>query len=439
MDPDPFSLFLVLFELQGSLLIQFTSLVFLLIASGLISGAEVAFFSLTKEQLESEEEQTSRQMKLTQKLLNEPKRLLATILIANNFINIAIVLLFSLISEVLFGKIGNPLIVLLIEIGLITFLILFFGEILPKVYANRNALKFSKTMASPIYFIDHYVLFFLTLPMSRVTRFMESRLAQKNNEFSIDKLSQAFELTAEEETTKEEQRILKGIVNFGNTDTKQVMCPRIDLFALSQEMNMETITKQILEKGFSRVPVYEESIDKVIGILYTKDLLPYLDQPNFKWHKLIKPPFYVPENKKLDDLLKEFQHKKIHLAVVVDEYGGTSGIITLEDVIEEIVGDISDEFDDEELIYSKLDNSTYVFDAKINLKDFFKVIEIEEDEVFEKAKGESESLAGFILELAQVLPKMGQVISFNSYQFIIESVDRKRIKRVKVILPKKYD
>ena len=439
MDPDPFSLFLVLFELKGSLLIQFTSLVFLLIASGLISGAEVAFFSLTKEQLESEEEQTSRQMKLTQKLLNEPKRLLATILIANNFINIAIVLLFSLISEVLFGKIGNPLIVLLIEIGLITFLILFFGEILPKVYANRNALKFSKTMASPIYFIDHYVLFFLTLPMSRVTRFMESRLAQKNNEFSIDKLSQAFELTAEEETTKEEQRILKGIVNFGNTDTKQVMCPRIDLFALSQDMNMETITKQILEKGFSRVPVYEESIDKVIGILYTKDLLPYLDQPNFKWQKLIKPPFYVPENKKLDDLLKEFQHKKIHLAVVVDEYGGTSGIITLEDVIEEIVGDISDEFDDEELIYSKLDNSTYVFDAKINLKDFFKVIEIEEDEVFEKAKGESESLAGFILELAQVLPKMGQVISFNSYQFIIESVDRKRIKRVKVILPKKYD
>ena len=439
MDPDPFSLFLVLFELQGPLLIQFTSLVFLLIASGLVSGAEVAFFSLTKEQLESEEEQTSRQMELTQKLLNEPKRLLATILIANNFINIAIVLLFALISEVLFGKIGNPLIILLIEIGLITFLILFFGEILPKVYANRNALKFSKTMASPIYFIDHYVLFFLTLPMSRVTRFMESRLAQKNNEFSIDKLSQAFELTAEEETTKEEQRILKGIVNFGNTDTKQVMCPRIDLFALSQEMNMETITKQILEKGFSRVPVYEESIDKVIGILYTKDLLPYLDQPNFKWQKLIKRPFYVPENKKLDDLLKEFQHKKIHLAVVVDEYGGTSGIITLEDVIEEIVGDISDEFDDEELIYSKLDNSTYVFDAKINLKDFFKVIEIEEDEVFEKAKGESESLAGFILELAQVLPKMGQVISFNSYQFIIESVDRKRIKRVKVILPKKYD
>ena len=437
MDPDSTSLFFGLFEIQGSFVIQLCSLLLLLISSGLISGAEVAFFSLTKEHLESEKEKISRQMEITKKLLKQPKRLLATILIANNFINIAIVLLFALIGEILFSSIENQLLILLIEIGLITFLILFFGEILPKVYANRNALKFSKTMAFPVYFIDRYLLFFLTLPMSKVTRFMESRLLQKNNEFSIDKISQALELTAEEETTKEEQRILKGIVNFGNTDTKQVMCPRIDLFALSQEMNLETIINQILQRGFSRVPVYQETIDNVIGILYTKDLLPYLDRPNFKWQKLLKPPFYVPENKKLDDLLKEFQNKKIHLAVVVDEYGGTSGVITLEDVIEEIVGDISDEFDDEELIYSKLDNRTYVFDAKINLKDFYKVIEIDEDEAFEKAKGESESLAGFILELSQAFPKIGQVVLHNSYQFIIESVDRKRIKRVKVILPQK--
>ena len=437
MDPDSTSLFFGLFEIQGSFVIQLCSLLLLLIASGLISGAEVAFFSLTKEHLESEKEKISRQMEITKKLLKQPKRLLATILITNNFINIAIVLLFALIGEILFSSIENQLLILLIEIGLITFLILFFGEILPKVYANRNALKFSKTMAFPVYFIDRYLLFFLTLPMSKITRFMESRLLQKNNEFSIDKISQALELTAEEETTKEEQRILKGIVNFGNTDTKQVMCPRIDLFALSQEMNLETIINQILQRGFSRVPVYQETIDNVIGILYTKDLLPYLDRPNFKWQKLLKPPFYVPENKKLDDLLKEFQNKKIHLAVVVDEYGGTSGVITLEDVIEEIVGDISDEFDDEELIYSKLDNRTYVFDAKINLKDFYKVIEIDEDEAFEKAKGESESLAGFILELSQAFPKIGQVVLHNSYQFIIESVDRKRIKRVKVILPQK--
>lgn len=418
-------------------MVQFFLLILLLITSGLVSGAEVAFFSLTKEQLVSEEEKKSRQMDIIRKMLQNPKRLLATILITNNFINIAIVLLFASLGECLFSQIENPLVVLLIEVGVITFLILFFGEILPKVYANRNAMTFSKAVALPIYSIDRYFLFFLTIPMSKITRFMESRLAQKNNEFSIDKLSQALELTSEEETTEEEHKILQGIVNFGNTDTKQVMCPRIDVFALSENMDMETIVPMILEKGFSRVPVYGENMDSVTGILYTKDLLPHLEQSNFIWKKLLKPPFYVPENKKLDDLLKEFQQKKIHLAVVVDEYGGTSGVITLEDVIEEIVGDISDEFDDDELIYSKLDDFTFVFDAKINLKDFYKVIELEEEEIFEKAKGESESIAGFVLEIAQAFPKVGQLIQFGGYQFIIESVDRKRIKRIKVILPGK--
>ncbi|MGB2434637.1 MAG: gliding motility-associated protein GldE [Flavobacteriaceae bacterium] len=416
-------------------MIQFILLVLLLITSGLVSGAEVAFFSLTKEQLDSEAEKKSRQMDIIQKMLQNPKRLLATILITNNFINIAIVLLFASLGEDLFSQIENPLIVLLIEIGVITFLILFFGEILPKVYANRNGMTFSQAVAFPIYTIDRYFLFFLTIPMSRITRFMESRLAQKNNEFSIDKLSQALELTSEEETTKEEHKILQGIVNFGNTDTKQVMCPRIDVFALSEDMDMETIVPLILENGFSRVPVYTENMDSVVGILYTKDLLPHLEQSNFKWKKLLKPVFYVPENKKLDDLLKEFQQKKIHLAVVVDEYGGTSGVITLEDVIEEIVGDISDEFDDDELIYSKLDDFNFVFDAKINLKDFYKVIDLEEEEIFEKSKGESESIAGFVLEIAQAFPKVGQVIQFEGYQFVIESVDRKRIKRIKIILP----
>lgn len=435
MDPDPLSFFITFLDDQGPLLIQFILLVLLLITSGLVSGAEVAFFSLTKDQLDSEEEKKSRQMDIIQKMLQNPKRLLATILITNNFINIAIVLLFASLGENLFSQIENPLIVLLIEIGVITFLILFFGEILPKVYANRNAVTFSKAVAFPIYTIDRYFLFFLTIPMSKITRFMESRLAQKNNEFSIDKLSQALELTSEEETTKEEHKILQGIVNFGNTETKQVMCPRIDVFALSEDMDMEIIVPLILEKGFSRVPVYAENMDSVVGILYTKDLLPHLEQSNFKWQKLLKPAFYVPENKKLDDLLKEFQQKKIHLAVVVDEYGGTSGVITLEDVIEEIVGDISDEFDDDELIYSKLDDFTFVFDAKINLKDFYKVIHLEEEEIFEKAKGESESIAGFVLEIAQAFPKVGQIIQFEGYQFVIESVDRKRIKRIKVILP----
>jgi len=422
-------------DVEGFLSIQVILLVLLLITSGLISGSEVAFFSLTKEQLDSKSEKKSRQMHIIQKMLQNPKRLLATILITNNFINIAIVLLFASFRQVLFNQIENPLIVLLIEIGVITFLILFFGEILPKVYANRNAMIFSQAIAFPVYIIDRYFLFFLTIPLSRITRFMESRLGQKNSEFSIDKLSQALELTSEEETTKEEHKILQGIVNFGNIETKQVMCPRIDIFALSVDMDMETIVPLILENGFSRVPVYADNLDSVVGILYTKDLLPHIDQSNFKWEKLLKPVFYVPENKKLDDLLKEFQQKKIHLAVVVDEYGGTSGVITLEDAIEEIVGDISDEFDDDELIYSKLDDFTFIFDAKINLKDFYKVIDLEEEGIFERSKGESESIAGFVLEIAQALPKVGQVIKFEGYQFVIESVDRKRIKRIKIILP----
>ena len=435
MHPDPLSLSIFFLDIQGFLSIKVILLVLLLITSGLISGSEVAFFSLTKEQLDSKSDKKSRQMHIIQKMLQNPKRLLATILITNNFINIAIVLLFASFGEDIFNQIENPLIVLLIEIGVITFLILFFGEILPKVYANRNAMIFSQAIAFPVYIIDRYFLFFLTIPLSRITRFMESRLGQKNSEFSIDKLSQALDLTSEEETTKEEQKILQGIVNFGNIETKQVMCPRIDVFALSVDMDMETIVPLILENGFSRVPVYTDNLDSVVGILYTKDLLPHIDQSSFKWEKLLKPVFYVPENKKLDDLLKEFQQKKIHLAVVVDEYGGTSGVITLEDVIEEIVGDISDEFDDDELIYSKLDDFTFIFDAKINLKDFYKVIDLEEEGIFERSKGESESIAGFVLEIAQALPKVGQVIKFEGYQFVIESVDRKRIKRIKIILP----
>ena len=435
MHPDPLSLSIFFIDIQGFLSLKVILLILLLITSGLISGSEVAFFSLTKEQLNSKSDKKSRQMHIIQKMLQNPKRLLATILITNNFINIAIVLLFASFGEELFNQIENTFFVLLIEIGVITFLILFFGEILPKVYANRNAMIFSQAIAFPVYIIDRYFLFFLTIPLSRITRFMESRLGQKNSEFSIDKLSQALELTSEEETTKEEHKILQGIVNFGNIETKQVMCPRIDVFALSVDMDMETIVPLILENGFSRVPVYTDNLDSVVGILYTKDLLPHIDQSNYKWEKLLKPVFYVPENKKLDDLLKEFQQKKIHLAVVVDEYGGTSGVITLEDVIEEIVGDISDEFDDDELIYSKLDDFTFIFDAKINLKDFYKVIDLEEEGIFERSKGESESIAGFVLEIAQVLPKVGQVIKFEGYQFVIESVDRKRIKRIKIILP----
>tara|TARA_B100001250_G_scaffold210925_1_gene181002 strand:+ start:1941 stop:2885 length:945 start_codon:yes stop_codon:yes gene_type:complete len=314
-------------------------------------------------------------------------------------------------------------------------LIFFFGDILPEIYAIRNVLKFSLFMAKPIFFMDRYLLFFLTIPMSRLTGFMESKLAHRGNEFSVDKLSQAFELTSDDETTLDEQKILKGIVSFGNIETRQIMCPRIDVFAINNKISMNKIIPLILEKGFSRVPVYEESLDQIKGILYIKDLLPHINKKDFDWLKIIKPPFYITENKKLDDLLMEFKQKKIHLAVVVDEYGGTSGIITLEDVIEEIVGDISDEFDDDNLNYSKLDERTFIFDAKIGMNDFYKVIELNDPKEFEETKADSESLAGFLLEVAEEFPETGQQILFKKYKFIIESANNKGIKTVKITLP----
>ena len=410
-------------------------LIILLIFSGIISGSEVAFFSLTRNQLVSENKKDQSRLDKIIKLLDKPKRLLATILIANNFINIAIVLLFASLEGLYLSDIENPIIVLIIQVGLITFLIFFFGDILPEIYAIRNVLKFSLFMARPIFFMDRYLLFFITIPMSRLTGFMESKLDHRHNQFSVDKLSQAFDLTSDDETTVDEQKILKGIVSFGNIETRQIMCPRIDVFAIDNKTKINKIIPLILEKGFSRVPVYEESLDQIKGILYIKDLLPHINKKEFDWIKIIKPPFYVTENKKLDDLLMEFKQKKIHLAVVVDEYGGTSGIITLEDVIEEIVGDISDEFDDDNLNYSKLDERTFIFDAKISMNDFYKVIGLDDPKEFEETKADSESLAGFLLEVAKEFPERGQQIIFDKYKFIIESADKKGIKAVKITLP----
>ena len=408
----------------------------LITSSALISGAEVAFFSLNSATLSEAENLNAKQLSLIRSLLTKPNRLLAIILVANNFINIAIVLLFASLSPLYLSGISNPIIALLIEIGLITGLILVFGEILPKVYANRNALGFSQLMAPVLKFLDRYLLFFITGPMSKLTLWFERRAKQPKNDFSVDHLSQVLELNTEEKRSKEEEKILQGIVNFGNTEVKEVMCPRVDMFTLFEGANIQEIIPTILEKGFSRIPVYKEKQEVISGILYTKDLLPHLGDEKFKWQSLLREPFYVPENKKLDDLLAEFQQKKIHLAVVVDEYGGTQGVVTLEDIIEEIVGDISDEFDEDALFYSKLDAYNYVFDAKTSLKDFLKIIQLKDEESFEKVKGEAETLAGFLLELAQSLPKKGQKLSFDHLLFTVESVDRKRIRQIKVTLPK---
>ncbi len=435
MDPEPLSIYFLYFSIEPIIGLKIILLAFLLLGSALISGAEVAFFSLTPSLIDEQKEKYPKKIQKIENLLQKPKRLLATILVANNFINIAVVLLFASLGDILFGGISNELVRLSIEIGMITFVILLFGEILPKIYANKNSMLFSRLMAGVIYGLDRKILFFITIPMSKVTLFLERNFGQQSNSFSVDTLSQALEFTEQKDTTKQEDQILQGIINFGTTDTKQVMCPRIDVFALEKEMSFEEILPLIIDKGFSRIPVYNNKMDQIDGILYVKDLMPNINTLAFQWQELLREPYYVPENKKLDDLLNEFKVKKMHMAVVVDEYGGTSGIVTLEDLIEEIVGDISDEFDEEELEYSKIDEKNFVVDAKVGLKDFYKIIQIEEVEAFEKAKGEAETLAGFILEIAQQLPVFGQKIIFEKITFTIELVDKKRIKQIKVTLP----
>lgn len=435
---------LVLFQsINLPALIGSVVLIILLCCSALISGAEVALFSLTPSDLDNENQKDSKSLKIISKLLSQPKKLLATILVANNFINIGIVLLFAKLSNLLFGTLKTTLdlglvqidLIFFIEVVVITFLILLFGEILPKVYANRNNLRFSKFMARPLQFLDG-VFTPISIPMRRITMGIHKRLGKQKSNLNVDYLSQALELTSEDDTTKEEQKILQGIVSFGNTDTKQVMRPRIDIFALDTSMTFKDIIPEIVKNGYSRIPVYNDNVDDISGILYAKDLLPHLGKTKFDWKTLLRTPLFVPENKKLDDLMVEFQEKKIHLAIVVDEYGGTSGIVSLEDVIEEIVGDISDEFDDDDLIYSKIDDFNYVFEGKTTLKDFYRIIKLDDDSEFENNKGEAETLAGFVLEISKIFPKIRSKIKFKSYTFVIESIDNKRIKQIKVCLKK---
>ena len=321
----------------------------------------------------------------------------------------------------------------MIEVVLITFLILLFGEILPKVYANRNNLKFSKFMAYPLKFLD-IIISPISIPMQKATLLIHKKLGNQKLTLNVEQLSQALELASGEDTTQEEQKILKGIVSFGNIDTKQVMRPRIDIFALDEATSYVEIVPEILKNGYSRIPVYKNSIDSVIGVLHVKDLLPHLQKKQFNWTDLLRTPFFIPENKKLDDLMVEFQEKKNHLAVVVDEYGGTSGIVSLEDIIEEIVGDISDEFDDNDLTYSKLDANNFVFEGKTTLRDFYNIIKPNDISVFEEKKGEAETLAGFVLEISNSFPKINNKINFKTYSFTVEAMSNKRIKQLKVTL-----
>lgn len=436
MDPEPPSLFLldILKPFDAGLIIPLVILLLLLIASALVSGSEVAFFSLKTQDLEDLKGKNNPASDNIVELLDHPKTLLATILISNNFVNVGIVILSSYITAGLFDFSTNPTVGFVLEVVLITFLILLFGEVLPKVYATRSSASFSSFMSRPM-LVLRWIFRPVSMMLVRSTNVIEKRLSKASENLSVDDLSQALELTNSDDTTQDEQKILEGIVKFGNTNVKQIMKPRTDVVCIDISWDYRKILNIILDSGYSRIPVYENSFDNVKGVLYIKDLLPHIDaKDDFDWNSLMRDSFFVPENKKIDDLLKEFQDKKIHLAVVVDEFGGTSGIITLEDVIEEIVGEISDEFDDDELVYSKLDDRNYVFEAKIHLTDFSKVLDIPVER-FDDARGEADTLAGFVLEIAGKFPEKNEEIEFDDIVFRVESRDGRRIKRIKVSLP----
>ncbi len=406
-----------------------TILVLLLAISALMSASEVAYFSLRPEDLEKLKGSKARKAAIALRLHNMPEKLLSTILVSNNTVNIAIVLLAAFLSTRMFDFSSNPVLGLIIEAVGITFILLFFGEIMPKVYATRNQVQVALFMAYPLSVIE--VIFKpLTSLLILSTSFVKKRTRNRQANISLDDLSDALELTSE--AINEDEKILKGIVNFGNINVSEIMCPRIDVTAIDIRLGFNKVKSIIIESGFSRIPVYSGSFDSVKGILYAKDILPYTNSPdNFKWQSLMRPPHFVPETKKINDLLKEFQVRKIHMAVVIDEYGGTSGIITLEDVLEEIVGEITDESDEDEQLYRKIDEKTFIFEGKILLNDFFKVIGIEDDP-FEDVRGESETLAGLILELTGEIPQKGKVITYGNYVFSIESADKRRIREIRV-------
>ncbi len=418
------------------IIIGFVVLALLLFGSALFSGSEVAYFSLSPEDLEKFRNDNRKKSKVVLKLYNIPERLLSTILIGNNIINVAAVLLAAFISSELFDVSDSPVLGFLLEAIVITFLLLFFGEILPKVYASKNNKEVALFMAFPLS-VSEKIFRPIASLLIRSTRLVKKRAGKRQEQISINDLSDALELTSDD--LKEDEKILKGILNFGNINVSAIMCSRIDVTAVDIRMGFKDIIPVIIESGFSRIPAYSESFDNVKGILYAKDVLPYINNPgSFKWQTLLRPPYFVPETKKINDLLKEFQVNKIHMAIVIDEYGGTAGIITLEDILEEIVGEITDESDDEEVLYRKIDEKNFIFAGKILLNDLNKILGFDDDP-FEKVRGESETLAGLILELTGEIPKKGQVVNHDRFTFTIESADKRRIKEIRVGIKEEED
>ena len=432
METEPPSTLLQLLTIDASTItgvVFIVVLIALLLLSALISGSEVAFFSLGAGELEELEDESTKHNHIRE-LLSQPEELLGTILISNNFVNVGIVILSTYLLNTFFSpELWSPLLTFIIEILAITGVLLLFGEILPKVYANTARLNFARSVV-PFIFRLHKILKPLSKRLSKTIN--RINIEGRGPSLSVDDLEQALELTNDEDSTEDEQRILKGIVRFGSTTVKEVMTPRTSVIAIDIKAPFHDTLAHIVDKGYSRIPVYEDQLDQIKGLLYVKDLLPYVDaSDNFGWHDLIRTPFFVPESKKIDDLLKEFQQRRIHLAIVVDEFGGTSGVISLEDVIEEIVGEISDEFDDDDLVYSKLDDHNYVFEAQTPLIDFCRVLDLPKD-IFESVDGESDSLAGLVLELAGKFLEKNEEITYEAFTFKVESVDQRKLIRIKV-------
>jgi len=408
-------------------------LLFLVLISAFLSGSEVAIFGLSNTQKETliiDEKNKNSQRIIN--LISDPKKLLATILIGNNLVNVAIVLVSSLMMNHIFEKYSlSPLLNFIIQVVLVTFFILLFGEVIPKVYANNYNLKFSKLMAFPI-----SILKVLFNPLSNLlissTSIIDKKIDKKIELLNADELEYALDLTKDSVDNKEEKKILEGIVKFGNTDVKQIMTPRTDVVAFQNDLDYKSLINDLKAVKFSRIPVYKDSFDKIKGILYVKDLIGKIKEPaNYQWTKLLRDAKFVPENKKLDDLLKEFQEEKTHIAIVVDEYGGSSGIVSLEDVLEEIVGDITDEFDEKDVTFLKIDEKNYLFDGKTPLIDFYKILNID-GQKFEVSKGESDTLAGFCIENAGKILLKNEKIVFENYTFTVEASDKRRIKKIKI-------
>lgn len=410
-------------------------IVILLTCSGLISASEVGFFSLSPKDRNKLKHSKMKSAKLVEKLMKKPDLLLATILVANNFVNVAIVILSTYLSAFFFAGIDNGLVYILLQMVGVTFLILLFGEMLPKIFAGKFPVKTAKMMAYPL-MIANKIFFPLSFILIKSTGIVNRRLEKKHKtNISIEELSHVIELASDD--LKEDKDMLEGIVNSANLEVKEIMTSRVDVFAIEYSSLFTKVIGQLVESGFSRIPVFVDNLDNIKGVLYIKDVLPYIylqNKEDFKWQKLIRPHFIVPETKKINDLLSDFQNKKLHIAIVVDEYGGVSGLVTLEDILEEFVGEIHDESDDNENYFVKIDEHNYEFDAKTSIVDFCKTIDTEYSQ-FNELKGESDSLAGLVLEVHGDIPKKHSVIKVGDYEFTITAADNRRIKKIKVKLP----